>query len=455
MAWSFIALSLNAVASIVVLKGISASEKTHEWNFTLHLNAPTRFRGFFLHNPLRYVVDLQNTQAKLHFKYNPLIGTPIKSVRYSPHPDNIFRVVFDLECPVSAKLQSSRKEGGSRDLAVVFIRKKHHIGSFSWPFGKHLKVKTTAQKTDVFQKKKHNDSIVKKSLRNVVIVIDPGHGGKDPGATGAHGTHEKSVVLKISMHLYRMLNKLPGFHAVLTRRGDYYLKLRQRLKIARKDRADMFVAIHADAWKNRDAHGVSVFALSRRGATSEAARWLAARENQSELMGGVDLQDKSSLLKSVLINLSQVATIRSSLLIGESVMKSVSKVATLHHKRVEQAAFVVLKSPDIPSLLVETGFISNPKEERLLKSGRYQQRLAHAIMIGIKSYFEKHPPRYTYLYAKKHHALIQHKRYYQVKKGDSLGEIAQHFGVSLSSLINWNHLRKTEISVGQQLLIKQ
>lgn len=238
----------------------------------------------------------------------------------------------------------------------------------------------------------------------MVIVIDPGHGGKDPGATGVAGTHEKNIVLSISKILQSLINQQKGFHAVLTRSQDEYIPLRTRLEIARKYKADMFVAIHADAWKDRDARGVSVFALSQRGATSEAARWLAARENQSELMGGVELQDKSHLLKSVLINLSQTATIRASLMIGADLMEAIKPIATLHHDRVEQAAFVVLKSPDIPSLLVETGFLSNPKEEKNLRNPQYQHKLAQAIMSGIRRYFQSYPPRNSFLASLKPYA---------------------------------------------------
>lgn len=235
------------------------------------------------------------------------------------------------------------------------------------------------------------------------MVIDPGHGGKDPGAIGRGGSHEKNIVLSISNYLKNWINQEPGFHAVLTRKGDYYLPLRTRLAIARKYKADMFIAIHADAWRNRDSHGVSIYALSQRGATSEAARWLAKRENASELMGGVALQDKSHMLKSVLISLSQSATIRSSLEIGAAMMRAIRHIATLHHPRVEQAAFVVLKSPDIPSLLVETGFISNPREERRLRNQAHQKKIAQAIMFGIQRYFISRPPRYTWLsYWRKH-----------------------------------------------------
>ena len=224
-----------------------------------------------------------------------------------------------------------------------------------------------------------------------MIVIDPGHGGKDPGAVGRRKTKEKKVVLSIAKYLKSYLNARPGYKAILTRKGDYYISLRQRLRIARKNKADLFVAIHADAFKHSRANGASVFALSERGASSEAARWLARKENYSEL-GGIDLDDKGNLLRSVLIDLSQTATIGASLELGDAILKEMGHFAKLHKGRVEQARFVVLKSPDIPSILVETGFLSNYTEERRLRTSKYQKKMAYAIMKGIDKYFRRRPP---------------------------------------------------------------
>ncbi|MBX9587507.1 MAG: N-acetylmuramoyl-L-alanine amidase [Gammaproteobacteria bacterium] len=229
--------------------------------------------------------------------------------------------------------------------------------------------------------------------RDVVVVIDPGHGGKDPGARGATGTQEKDVVLAIAKRLQAQINRQPGFRAVLTRNSDYFLSLRNRLALARKYRGDMFIAIHADAHDHVNACGVGVYALSQRGATSEAARWLAQQENQSELVGGVDLTDKDQVLKSVLLDLSQTQSITASLQMGSVLLDNLGQFAQLHHNRVEQAAFVVLKSPDIPSLLIETGFISNSAEEHRLRTPYYQDRIATALLSGIKNYFVNHPPR--------------------------------------------------------------
>lgn len=288
-------------------------------------------------------------------------------------------------------------------IVLALQRPKAKVLAFEWPF--HNKKPRHSKKPQPLIAVTGNYHRTPK----VIIVIDPGHGGKDPGATGPGGNHEKTVVLAISRQLKKLIDKQPGFVAKLTRRGNYFISLRTRLAIARRDHADMFIAIHADAYRNRDAHGASVFALSQRGATSEAARWLAERENKSELMGGVNLNDKNRLLKSVLINLSQTATIRASLRIGADIINSLGKIARLHHRRVEQAAFVVLKSPDIPSLLVESGFITNPQDEMRLTSAAYQHSLALALSNGIIYYFRLHPPRGTWL-AKQKHKKQQYER---------------------------------------------
>jgi len=237
--------------------------------------------------------------------------------------------------------------------------------------------------------------------RPVIIVIDAGHGGHDPGATGPNGIHEKNVVLAIARDLQYLVDEQKGMHAVMTRDGDYYVGLRDRLAIARKDKGDMFIAIHADAAPefSGEATGASVFALSLHGASSEAARWIAEKENYSEL-GGIDLDnipDQDNMLRSVLIDLSQTATISDSLILGRSVLHQLAGLSPLHHDVVEQAPFMVLKSPDIPSILVETGFITTPYEEEHLQDPVYQQAIAHAMLNGIKNYFNHYAPPGTWL----------------------------------------------------------
>jgi N-acetylmuramoyl-L-alanine amidase len=228
-----------------------------------------------------------------------------------------------------------------------------------------------------------------KKHRKIIVVIDPGHGGKDPGTTGVLGIKEKNVVLAISLDLYRILKRDPRFQPDLTRNGDYFVTLRGRLRIARQDHGDMFVAIHADAYRDSTATGAAIFALSAHGASSEAARWLAEKENYSEL-GDVSLNkldDKSNVLRKVLIDLSQTATISASLQLGDSMIQQLANIETLHYHHVEQAPFMVLKSPDIPSLLVETGFLSNPAEETRLSNPAFQEKIANALYLGIKNYY--------------------------------------------------------------------
>lgn len=222
-------------------------------------------------------------------------------------------------------------------------------------------------------------------------MIDAGHGGSDPGARGARGHLEKNVVLQIAKRLALKLNHTKNIRVTMTRTQDHFVPLRERLTLARKSKADLFIAIHADGYFNREARGASVYALSAHGATSEAAHWLAKQDNYSEL-GGVELnalKDKSPILRKVLIDLAQTATIKASLILGNDILQSLDDIATLHHKSVEQAPFLVLKSPDIPSILIETGFISNPQEERQLANPFYQNKIAQALAQGILQYIKK------------------------------------------------------------------
>jgi N-acetylmuramoyl-L-alanine amidase len=228
--------------------------------------------------------------------------------------------------------------------------------------------------------------------RVVTIVIDAGHGGEDPGAKGRGGTLEKNVTLAIAKRLKARIDLEPGMRAVLTRDGDYFIPLGARVVKARRVNADLFVSIHADAFIQPHARGSSVFALSERGATSAAARWIAQRENESDLIGGVNLDVKDPVLARTLLDLSQTATINDSLKLGKAVLGFMGEVNTLHKNAVEQAGFAVLKSPDVPSILVETAFISNPEEERRLRDPGYQDKMANAVFLGIKRYLSQNPP---------------------------------------------------------------
>jgi N-acetylmuramoyl-L-alanine amidase len=361
---------------------IMSSEKNP--SITFYVDHPFQYHRFTLTNPERLVIDFIHTIAGTHLNRTFSRYSLIKNIRSSVHHKYQLRVVFDF----SQKFKAS----------YFYLKPKVHE-KFGYRLSIHLTPLGNISSKHIKPKAKplHARTFKKKPLRDAVVVIDPGHGGKDPGAVGLYGIKEKNVVLAIGTDLYDLLKKQYGVDPRLTRHGDYFVTLRGRLRLARKGIADVFVAIHADGYRSRSAHGASVFALSEHGATTEAARWLAQKENYSELMGGVDLSDKSYLLRSVLIDLSQTATIRESLLLGDDVLSALGHVTHLHHGFVEQAPFVVLKSPDIPSILVETGFISNRYEERRLSSKLYQQKIANALSLGIVQYLHQHPPKGTFL----------------------------------------------------------
>ncbi len=380
----FLALCLfinMAYGSSSTLQSVQVSKSGAQSQLLISGWGTLDYHVFELQQPNRLVIDFRNTAPNPSFHAQVLDHALVKSIR-SSRTGHQFRLVFDLNFPVSYTLKPQ-----AHQLFVSLTRSA---------VSNHSPVLNSARKAFAAPKPVYQDAMGA-GTKDVVVVIDPGHGGKDTGAIGQRGTREKNDVLAISKKLQILINHQVGFKAVLTRSNDYYLTLRQRLALARRYKADLFVAIHADAFRNHRARGASVYALSQRGVTSEAARWLAERENQSELMGGVELNDKDDMLRSVLINLSQTATIQSALALGHQLLVSIGSICPLHHRSVEQAAFVVLKSPDIPSVLVECGFISNPLEEARLRDPAYQQRIATAISHGIVGYFKLNPPRGTKL----------------------------------------------------------
>jgi N-acetylmuramoyl-L-alanine amidase len=340
------------------------------------LAGPVEHEIFTLTGPDRVVLDIENVRLRETLPAGAPVPSIIRGIRSAPRGDGDLRVVLDMAGkarPKSFLLQPNGEHG--HRLVVDVINETAGSGG-------------SGQPAEAAQPR-----------RDLVIAIDPGHGGRDPGALGRNGTLEKDIVLAVARRLQRVLNDTPGFRAVLTREGDIYLDLRQRMERARKAEADLFISLHADAFRDARARGSSVYALSLNGATSEAARWLAERENAADLVGGVSLGDKDEMLASVLLDLSQTATLESSIDVGDEVLKELGGVNRLHKNSVQQAAFVVLKSPDIPSILVETAFISNPHEERQLRSASHQRDLAHAIRDGVVEYFKRQAPRNTRFYA--------------------------------------------------------
>ncbi|MBP1472845.1 N-acetylmuramoyl-L-alanine amidase [Frateuria sp. MAH-13] len=308
--------------------------------------------------------------------------------------------------------------------------------------------------------------------RKVIVAVDAGHGGKDPGSHGPSGTQEKDVTLAVARALAAEINRQPGMKAVLTRDGDYFIPLKRRYQIAREQNADMFVSVHADAFTSSDAKGSSVWVLSPRGKTSEAARWLADRENRADLIGGVSLDDKDDSLAAVLLDLQQGYAIQASEAIAGNVLKALARLGPTHRGHVEHANFVVLRSPDVPSILVETAFISNPAEERKLRDPAHQRQLAEAVMGGVRNYFEATPPPGTWFAAQamrrsgilasasKPAATVADTRadanvrdLHRVARGESLGSIARQYGVSVNALKSANRMNSDTVQAGAVLAI--
>ena len=395
----------------------------------LDLSDAAEFSTLSLDNPERFVVDLSQSRLSASLTALPLEGTPISRVRSGIRQGTDLRLVFDLSAPVRTSVFSLSPSDATGHRVVIDL----------------FDATSTAEPTPVLSV----ESL--EGRRDIVIAIDPGHGGEDPGALGPGGLREKTVVLQIARRLENQLAKIPGFKPMLVRNGDYYVSLKNRRDRARALEADLFVSIHADAFREKSAYGASVYALSTRGATSTTAQYLADSENAADLVGGVELADMDPMLAGVLADLSMTGTLDTSLNLGALILEQIDGVARLHKKRVEQAGFAVLKSPDVPSLLIETGFISNPGEAERLATPAYQDKMARAIRRGIQSWFARQPPPGTLLAWQRE----QGGREVTIAEGDTLSEIADRYGVTVASIKTNNGLSRDVIYVGQTLLIPE
>ena len=393
----------------------------------LDLSGAVTHSLFTLENPGRVVVDVKAARMDLAALRLPDGVGLVRSVRGANRPEGEVRIVLDLAGAAKPRSFLVRPEGS---------------------YGHRLIIELDAQRARAQVPLMRADA----GSRDLVIAIDAGHGGEDPGAIGRRGTREKDVVLAVARRLAEQVEREPGMRAVLIRDGDYFLSLRQRVAKARMHKADLFVSVHADAFKNPNARGSSVYVLSPKGATDEAARWLAARENAADLVGGVSLDDKDNVLASVLLDLSQNASIGASLEVGDFVLNRLGAVNRLHKSAVQQAGFAVLKAPDIPSILVETAFISNLEEEQRLSNARYQAQLAAALMSGVREYFYVNPPPGTWI-ARNRASGGGAPREIVIARGDTLSGIASRYNVSVPVLRRHNRLRDDNIRVGQVLAI--
>ncbi len=441
------ALMLVAVAILFSVEPVLAAstrvDSVRVWRAPDHtrvvfdLSGAVDHKLFPLKNPSRLVVDIDNAKNVSSLSSLDLSKTPIKRIRSAQREQNDLRFVFDLKGDINPRSFFLKKHAGKPDRLVIDFYDENTVTEKT--------VEVVAQAASV------------SSRRNILIVIDAGHGGEDPGAIGPKRVKEKDVVLDIAKKLAAKIDQTEGYSAKLTRTNDYYVPLRKRRDFARKHRADLFVSIHADAFKTPDAKGASVFALSRRGATSETARFLARKENDADLIGGVgdvSLSDKDDILKGVLVDLSMTATLGSSLDAGKHILREMDSIAHLHKSSVEQAGFLVLKSPDVPSLLVETGFISNPKEAKKLSTSDYRNKMAQSIYTGIRGFFEKNPPAGTYIAWKQNGGKIEDIASHKVISGDTLSDIALRYNVTISELKRINNLKGNSINIGQVLKLR-
>ncbi len=430
----FLCLSSWAVSAATKVDGVRLWRAPDHTRLVLDLSDGVEHKVFSLDNPERLVIDINDTVMATKIQGLNFSNTPIKTIRTGVREKTHLRLVLDLQAKVEAKSFLVARQSDRPDRLVIDLYDEQKLDA------------------SVSNSKPVVEVQAPTGQRDIIIAIDAGHGGEDPGAIGPSGAREKHLVLAISKELAKQINAMRGFKAIMTRTGDYYVPLHTRRDRARAAKADLMISIHADAFTNPKARGASVFALSQRGATSEMAKFLAQRENQSDLFGGVsnvELEGKDEQLVGVLVDLSMNATMNASLVIGGHVIEHLKPIAHLHKKRVEQAGFVVLKSADVPSILVETGFISNPDEEKKLKNHNYREKMARAIVKGVRDYFSKNPPPDTWLASQPKARPAEHV----VAAGDSLSIIAERYNITIASLRSENNLSGSTIKVGQKLRI--
>ncbi len=410
---------MATAGTILAVRTWPADEYTR---VTLEMDSELKAEHFTLEGPDRLVVDIQGlTMSRaindLVSKIRP--NDPyIKSVRVAQNRPDVIRLVMDLKQPIAPQVFTLKPIGEYKYRLVLDLYPKVAQDPLlaimdnkdSDPLAQVLEdlaqnapseapiPSVNGQKLPPIAKKPQAPAAPPPSVaqprdetRPILVALDPGHGGEDPGAIGRNGTREKDIVLKIARRLKKLIDSQPNMRAYLTRDNDYFVPLQVRVQKARRVKADLFISIHADAWIKPSARGSSVFALSQNGATSSAARWMAQRENDADLIGGINLGSHNKQVAQVLLDLSTAAQITDSMRVGDRILSEIGKINTLHKNRVERAGFAVLKAPDIPSILVETAFISNPEEERLLRSPAHQDRIANAMLSGISDYFATRP----------------------------------------------------------------
>lgn len=391
----------TAITSILAVRVWPAADYTR---VTLEHNQPIEFTSLLVKDPDRLVIDLEGVEFNSVLQSLPskiLDNDPyIKLIRAGRNRPGVVRLVIELKAEVKPQIFSLQPVGEYGHRLVLDLYPAQPIDPLmalldqtkTLPADTESAAEKSETKSEIKPPQQTNNATAPEVSRLITIMLDPGHGGEDPGAIGQGGSHEKNVTLAVAKRLKEKIDAVPNMRAVLTRDGDFFIPLNQRVEKARRIRADLFVSVHADAFVKPTARGSSVFVLSENGASSSAARWLAKKENDADLIGGVNIRAKDPYLARTLLDLSQTATNNDSLKLGQAVLGELRHINTLHKGQVEQAGFAVLKAPDIPSILIETAFISNPEEEKRLNDEDYQERMAAAILKGLRRYFAKNPP---------------------------------------------------------------
>ena len=431
LALSLVALSgwTLPAAQAAQLRGVTLVEGEGGTHAVLELSAPADYKVFTLANPHRLVLDLSGSSLATGFSA-PAPNGVVSGVRTGKPAEGDLRVVLDLGQAVQPRSRVEPQGDGTR--LVVELRGESAVA------GKPAPARTI-------------EDVIGPGERELVIAIDAGHGGKDPGAIGPTRKFEKDITLAMARELARQVDADPGMKAFLVRDSDVFIPLHERYQKAREAQADLFISVHADAAHNKAASGASVYVLSLRGASSEAARWLADQENAADLVGGVALDARDKNLAAVLLDLSQSATMRVSDDVAGEVLAALKGVGKTHKKQIERANFVVLRSPDVPSMLVETGFITNPGEETRLSDPAYRQRMATAIVSGVRNYFAHQAPPGTWYAARQ--GTLAGTRQHVVSRGETLSLIAQRHGVPMNSIRSANKLQGDTVKVGERLTI--
>lgn len=429
-----------APAAATELRDVRVWDGPQNTRVVFDLSGAAEHRIFTLADPDRVVIDLEGV-SRGEFSSNLPEDGVIAGLRSARQPDGRLRVVLDLSGDARASSFALQPQADYGHRIVVDLAT---AGGGRNQGGAQAEAKDSAAPVV--------EPVARLERKDIIIAIDAGHGGEDPGAIGATGLKEKEVVLAIARKLAALVDRQPGFRAVMIRDGDYYVGLRERVAKAREAQADLFVSLHANAFKDSSVQGSAVYTLSRSGASSEQARWLAKQENEADLIGGVQLSSKDDTLKHVLLDISQSAAIEASVDAGNRVLQSIGQLNKLQRGEVQRAGFMVLKAPDIPSVLVETAFITNPGEERKLGTAAFQQRVARSVFDGIRGYFENYRPL-RYVESGADQQARAEPRRHKVQRGDTLSEIAERYRVESARLRRANGLEGDMLRVGQVLQI--